>query len=116
AGALRMFAETGCEAVMIGRGALGNPWIFRQVSELMDNKPPSVTDSPTERVKLCKRHLQMEIQYRGEKVAHKEMKKFYRWYLRGFGNVSEIREKLVRSSSIKEAFAVLEELSQIQKL
>ena len=116
AGALRMFAETGCEAVMIGRGALGNPWIFRQVSELLDNKPPSVTDSPTARVQLCKRHLQMEIQYRGEKVAHKEMKKFYRWYLRGFGNVSEIREKLVRSSSINEACAVLEELSQIQKL
>ncbi len=112
AGALRMFKETGCDAVMIGRGALGNPWIFRQVSELLANQQPTLYDSPTERVRLCRRQLEMEISYRGEKVAHKEMKKFYRWYLRGFGHVAEIREKLVRSKSIQEAFDVLDELAQ----
>jgi len=112
AGALRMFAETGCDAVMIGRGALGNPWIFRQVADLRQNCELLRYDSPAERVKLCRRQLEMEIRYRGETVAHKEMKKFYRWYLRGFGHVSEIREKLVRSKSVTEDFSVLDELAQ----
>ncbi|HPC35303.1 MAG TPA: tRNA dihydrouridine synthase DusB [Candidatus Marinimicrobia bacterium] len=111
--ALRMFTETNCDAVMIGRGALGNPWIFRQIADLLENKPTISYDSPAERVKLCRRQLEMEIQYRGETVAHKEMKKFYRWYLRGFGHVSEIREKLVRSKNAQEAFSIFDELAQI---
>lgn len=113
--ALRMFTETNCDAIMIGRGALENPWIFRQISDLLEDKPLISYDSPAERVKLCRRHLEMEIQYRGEVVAHKEMKKFYRWYLRGFGHVSEIREKLVRSKSVQEAFNILDELAHIIK-
>jgi len=110
--ALRMFKETGCDAVMIGRGALGNPWIFRQVADLMAKQEMTTNDSPIERVKLCRRQLEMEIRYRGETVAHKEMKKFYRWYLRGFGHVAAIREKLVRSKSAAEALNVLDELAR----
>jgi len=113
AGALRMFAETGCDAVMVGRGSLGNPWIFRQVSDLLANRQTALMDTPIERVKLCRRHLEMEIQYRGENVAHKEMKKFYRWYLRGFGHVSDIRTKLVHTRSIQEALLILDELARI---
>jgi len=113
AGALRMFTETGCDAVMIGRGALGNPWIFRQAADLLNKKDIAFNDTPVERVRLCRHQLEMEIRYRGEVVAHKEMKKFYRWYLRGFGHVSEIREKLVRAASVKEAFLVLNDLLKI---
>jgi tRNA-dihydrouridine synthase B len=112
ASALRMFKETGCDAVMIGRGALDNPWIFQQVADLMAKREMTTNDSPLERVKLCRRQLEMEISYRGEKVAHKEMKKFYRWYLRGFGHVAAIREKLVRSKSVAEALSVLDELAR----
>jgi tRNA-dihydrouridine synthase len=77
---------------MIGRGALGNPWIFRQVSNCWPIQQPTFIRLSDGTCQTLPAPVRNGDHFRGEKVAHKEMIKFYRWYLRGFGHVAEIRE------------------------
>lgn len=83
---LRMLAETGCDGIMIARGALGAPWIFRQV---ISGALRPVTNA--ERADAIRRHLGMYLTEYGEAVATREMKKHIGWYAKGFPGASDIR-------------------------
>ncbi|MEI9475620.1 MAG: tRNA dihydrouridine synthase DusB [Deltaproteobacteria bacterium] len=87
--AKRMMEETGCDGVMIGRGALGNPWIFRQEEGLPF---PSLK----ERQEVIQRHFSLMQNHYGEKGAVKEMRKHVIWYTRGLPFSASIRSKLAR--------------------
>ncbi|HDL17940.1 MAG TPA: tRNA dihydrouridine synthase DusB [Bacteroidetes bacterium] len=91
--AIRMMKETGCDFVMVARGALRNPWIFRQIQELLSGREPF---SPTnfEFLQLIREHLYLAIQYRGEKRALKEIRKFLAFYLKGKPGASRIRSSV----------------------
>ncbi len=108
--AMRMLRETGCDAVMVGRGAIGNPWIFDQINRLYLGNPEIVRNSSIDKLDMCLRQLQMEIEIRGEAATNRIMKKFYRWYFRGFPNVSEVRKNLLTFSSINETLGYLSAL------
>ena len=86
---LRMLSETGCDGVMVARGGLGAPWIFRQVLELDQGALSPVTNQ--KRAATIRQHLELYSCQYGEAVAVREMKKHIGWYARGFSGASDIR-------------------------
>ncbi len=88
----RVFRETGCDGVMIGRAAQGNPWIFRTFRSFLENG--TVPDPPTiaERGELILRHLDMLIQYKGDYIGVREMRKHATWYTKGIYGGGSLRD------------------------
>lgn len=111
----RAFDETGCDGVMIGRAAIGNPFIFAQAKEFL--RTGEIPPPPTieERVNICLEHLKLNIAYKGEKLGIIEFRKFYSGYLKGLPNVSTIRQKLVTSDSFIEIEETLNSFLQFIK-
>ena len=96
--AMKMFAETGCHSVMIGRGALGNPWIFSEIKAALRGEaftPPSLQD----RRALIIDHIRAFRELHGEQRACGEMKKCVAWYLKGLPGASAARADVFTSSS-----------------
>ena len=84
---------TGCDAVMIGRGAMGNPWIFRQIMQL--NKGEEVTfPSSDERIDVVLEHYRRSIKYLGENRAVREMRKHIAWYVKGLKNCTDLKNSV----------------------
>lgn len=81
---------TGCDAVMIGRGAMGNPWIFRQIMQ-MNNGEEVTFPSPDERIDVILEHYQRAIKYLGENRAVREMRKHIGWYVKGLRNCTDLK-------------------------
>ncbi len=91
----RAFDETNADAVMIARGAIGNPWIFKEAKELMETGIILSTIDETTKIKTCLRHLQIATEIKGERRAVIEHRKFYSGYLKALPNVSQIRKALM---------------------
>lgn len=106
ADALRMMDETGCDAVIVGRAAQGNPWIFREIAAAMQGKavPPP---TPQERVQMAARHFQLEAQLYGEKLAVLQMRKHIAWYVHGMKGASRFRERINQLNSAEAVLAAL---------
>lgn len=92
--AVRMLESTGCDAVMVGRGAMGNPFIFREIVALLENGQPLVPVTPEERIATALKHLDLICQLKGEKVGVREMRKHMAWYIKGIRGAARIRESL----------------------
>lgn len=86
-----MLDETGCDAVMIGRAARGNPWIFRQVSEYLTTGILLPPPGQQEVLEMMLRHARMQLEYKGEYTGIREMRKHVSWYTAGFPNSSRLR-------------------------
>jgi len=96
-----MLQRTGCDGVMIARGALGNPWIFRQMNELRAGAglPPV---PPAERFAVALQHLQLFVADIGERIAVKEMRKHLCWYAKGLKGAAGFRAEVNRLESVAE--------------
>ncbi|MCS7176683.1 MAG: tRNA dihydrouridine synthase DusB [Candidatus Kapabacteria bacterium] len=92
---LRAFRETGCDAVMIGRAAIGNPFIFRQAKEFLATGTYS-QPTPVERIHVCLQHLRTAIASKGEERAIRDFRIFYAGYLRGLPHSAAVRNELMR--------------------
>jgi tRNA-dihydrouridine synthase B len=106
--AVRMREETGCDGVMVGRAALGNPWIFREIATALQGQPVPEAPSVEERIGLARRHVELALSDRGEKVGTREMRKHLAWYLRGFPRARALREQTNRARTRAEMLSVLE--------
>ena len=106
--AVRMKQETGCDGLMVGRGALGNPWIFRRIKQALADKPIDKI-KPEERYNTALRHLARVIEQYGEKRAAKEMRKHVAWYLKGQHNATEFRDSIFRAKTTTELEQVLKQ-------
>lgn len=91
----RAFAQTGCDAVMIGRAAINNPFIFRQAKTYLLTGMKEQAPGIDERIAVCLEHLRRSMAYKGESVAIREFRKFYAGYLRGLYGAAEVRRDLV---------------------
>ncbi len=98
----KMFAHTGVDGIMIGRAALGDPWIFARI--IGEEHKPDIRQV----AEVAKGHLEDSILHFGEKTAIKEMKKHFAWYLKGIANSSEIKRKLLNSLSYAQILEILE--------
>lgn len=106
----RMLQNTGVDGVMIGRGALGNPWIFARIVHYL--RTGEILPHPTlgERVAMARRHLHLLAELKGEPVAAKEMRQHAPYYLKGFPGAAQLRHRLVRCDTVAEYEAVFDEL------
>ena len=101
------------DGIMIGRAAIGNPWIFREIKHFMqtgEHLPPATL---AERVEVCRRHLLMGIEWKGEKLGIFEMRKHYTNYFRNLPNIKPIRMKLVNSGNLNELLDLFAEIEQL---
>jgi tRNA-dihydrouridine synthase B len=102
---------TGCSSVMIGRGAIGNPWLFREIQNSADGSMPREADVP-ERLDVMQRHIAMQVDFFGAWTAVREMRKFYRWYLRSFDGVKKYRAALSLAETYPEVMEILAALKE----
>jgi nifR3 family TIM-barrel protein len=109
--ALNMKKLTNCDAIMIARGSMGNPWIFKQIEDVLNGKQSSLV-SDIERINMCIRHYELALKYDGEHKAVREMRKHASWYLKGLPNSSELRSVI---NSLDESFKVINLLNEYKK-
>ncbi|GMA59870.1 tRNA dihydrouridine synthase DusB [Alicyclobacillus fastidiosus] len=89
--AKRLMEETGCDAVMVGRAALGNPWIFREIAHFLDTGEKLDAPSVQERLEVTLRHMKLLVEHKGEVIGVKEMRKHAAWYIKGLPGSADMR-------------------------
>ncbi|MEW6234780.1 MAG: tRNA dihydrouridine synthase DusB [Candidatus Omnitrophota bacterium] len=105
----KMLDYTHCDGVMIGRGAYGNPWIFRRILHFLDTGEILPEPELEERINVFLHHHQLAVQWKGERKAIFEMRKHLGWYVKGWPNVKNLRERVYQLESFDEiALAVRE--------
>ena len=112
--ALNMINETGCDGIMIGRAAIGNPWIFHDIISYLTTKLIDREKPLAQRIEVALDHAQKLIEFKGESTALKEMRKFLIRYFRGISNASYYRTKLSYVSDLKELINILDEIKNQQ--
>lgn len=107
--AVRMFENTGCDAVMVARGAQGNPWLFRQIHELMSEGRVITEPDPRERLRQALMHTEMLVEEKGEARGIKEARKHLAWYIKGLRGASRLKTEIFRISDFAVMKSVLSE-------
>jgi len=107
-----MLELTGCDGVMIGRAALGNPFIFRELKAALNDNTRLDPPSLFEQVTVCIRHLKMQVDYRGEQQGANVMRKHFGWYLKDFPGAAQYRNKLVMAADLSEMLLILDEIRE----
>ena len=100
--AVRMMAETGCDAVMVARAAQGNPWIFREIAAVFEGKPIPVRPARREVVRMLLRHAQMLCALKGETIGIRQMRGHASWYLSGFPGAAKVRGRINKVNTLAE--------------
>lgn len=105
-----MLRSTGCDGVMIGRAAQGNPWIFREVTQYLETGTVPPRPGPEEVKELVRRHAALQLQYKGEYTAVREMRKHLAWYTAGYPHSARFRQTINTMETMEELLAGLEEI------
>lgn len=109
----RMLNQTGCDAVMVGRGAQGNPWLFAGIRAALEGRtPPEIT--PQMRVEMAKRHFEMETALHGERQGLLEMRKHIAWYVHGLHGASGFRNHINTLETGQEVLDALDDFIKAQ--
>ena len=108
--AKRMLDETGCDAVMIGRAALGNPWIFRRTIRFLETGDLLPEPSYVERIEMARRHLRMMVGLYGEDRGVREMRSQMAWYIKGMPGAGRLRRLSTQASSLERMEDMLTEM------
>ncbi|MEY8427573.1 tRNA dihydrouridine synthase DusB [Lachnospiraceae bacterium 46-15] len=107
--AKQMLEETGCDGVMIGRAARGNPWIFGETAEYLETGTVPVRPSRQEVKEMILRHCELQLRYKGEYTGIREMRKHVAWYTAGYPHSAKLRGRINEIESMDALKALLEE-------
>lgn len=110
--AKKMFDYTGVDGIMIGRASLGNPWIFKNIIEGIDDEKYSYLLSKEERLNIMIKHINLAIEEKGEYIGIREMRKHISGYTKNLPNSSEFREKMNRIENIDDLIKFITEYIQ----
>ena len=105
---IAMEQQTGCEAVMIGRGARGNPWIFSRINEYRRTGVLPPKPDVAEIKRMIKKHAQLQLRYKGEYLGIREMRKHVAWYTTGLKDSAALRNEVNLTESMDELFELLD--------
>lgn len=106
--AVNLTRQSNCDGIMIARGSMGNPWIFKQIIQgLKGEEIQYPTDS--EKIQMCLRHYNLALKYDGEHKAIREMRKHAAWYIKGLKNCTEIKNKINVENNSDKIIEVLQE-------
>lgn len=108
--AVRMLAETGCDGVVVGRGCLGRPWLFAELSAALNSRPEPTPPTLGEVAAVIRRHAELLADHHGEAKGLRELRKHVSWYLRGFPVGSELRVAMALVSTLVELDDLLAQL------
>lgn len=110
----KMFEETGCDGVVIARGSLGNPWIFREAVRFFQDGGVCSKPDPYERSVIMKRHLDLSVQHYGERKGVGNFHKFFIWYTKGLSGIKPFRDRAFRANTLDELLALIDELHDLE--
>ena len=108
--AVKMFNETGCDAVMLGRAALGDPHLFRRTVRLIETGERIPPATVAQRMEMAERQLALAIAFKGEYTAVREMRKHLSWYVKGISGAAQIRVEINRAANHQEMLAIIARL------
>ncbi|MDD6527819.1 MAG: tRNA dihydrouridine synthase DusB [Oscillospiraceae bacterium] len=100
--AAKMIEETGCDYLLVGRGALGRPWVFSQISAYLKYEKVLPEPPVSERMRVMIKHIERICDYKGEKVGIKEARKHAAWYIKGMRGAAAYRQQIGMLSSIEQ--------------
>lgn len=105
--AKKMFEYTGCDAIMVGRGVLGNPWLIKKLFCYFENG--IILDNPTyeERIEMCFKHLNYLLKIKNDKITVLEMRSHISWYLKGIPNNILVKEQIFKATTVDEIKKIL---------
>lgn len=109
--ALRLKEVSNCDGIMVARGSMGNPWIFKQIERKLKGLEP-LNITPKEKIDMCIRHYELAIKYDGEFKAIREMRKHASWYIKGLSRCAEVKNAI---NTIDESGKVLDILSRYKE-
>ena len=107
--AKRLLDYTGCDAIMVGRGAQGNPWIFSRILHYLETGEILTEPTPAEKGRMALRHGKMLIDYNGEYIGVREMRKHVTWYSKGLKGAARIRNMVNRAESFSDLERIITE-------
>lgn len=102
-----MLDQTGCDAIMVARAAQGNPWIFKRILHYLQNDELLPEPSAQEKIEKALRHARMLIEYKGEYIGIREMRKHISWYMKGLNGAALLRGKINTAESYEQMEAML---------
>ncbi|MBQ7956053.1 MAG: tRNA dihydrouridine synthase DusB [Lachnospiraceae bacterium] len=108
--AIEMIKHTGCDGVMIGRGAQGNPWIFKQITEYLDKGIIPQKPGPAQVKNMIQKHARLQLEIKGEYTGVREMRKHMSWYTFGYPNSARFRQMINSMSSMDELLGALDQI------
>lgn len=108
--AIRMMRQTGCAGVIVGRGCLGRPWLFRELAQAFDGEEPDLPPRFGEIVEIMLEHGRRLVELFGEGVGVRQMRKWTAWYTKGFHGSASVRGKLMRINSLDDLAQTVSEL------
>ncbi len=106
--AKKMFDETGCDGILVARGAFGNPWIFREIDAFLKDGSVLARPTPEETVRVMQEHLRACVDFYGNRVAVTIYRKFFGWYTKGFRGIRPLREKANNVRTATEMMQAIE--------
>lgn len=112
--ALRLKNLTNCDGIMIARGAMGNPWIFRQIDQTLKGEKVNIPTAE-EKIDMCIRHHQLAVKYHGERKGVREMRKQTAWYIKGLPNCAEMKNIINTEDSSEKVIEILKEYKSFLK-
>ena len=110
--AKKMLDETGCDAVMIGRGVLGNPWLIKECIDYLEKGIEPTPISYKEKIEMIKHHLDLLKKTKNEKLALLEIRSHATWYLKGIPNSSEVRNNICKAKTTQEIIELLDNFKE----
>ena len=109
--AKKMLDETGCDAVMIGRGLLGNPWLIKNTLLLLDNED-LIEVTPKDKIDMAILHLNYLLEFKDEKVSALEIRNHIAWYLKGIKDSNTIKNNIYKTTNIHDIILILNEFKE----
>ncbi len=108
--ALRMMRDTGCDGVIVGRGCLGRPWLFRDLAAVFEGRSPADPPNLGEIRDVMMRHARLLSEWFGERPAMRAFRRHTTWYTKGFRGSAQLRQKLMRVTAVSELESALQEI------